>query len=82
MNTVMMEKVAESAPMTYGFLFELAPYVREDPFMDEIMSSLDGIMKKAEAVFEKTAASSLPLLLVCSTGPPPMWALSYRMPLG
>lgn len=43
----MMSKVAAHAPEHYAYLMKTAEEVRQSPFRDEIISQLEGIMKRA-----------------------------------
>lgn len=45
--TDIMQKVAEVAPKHYDFFLKTASEVKASPFKDEIVSELDGLMKKA-----------------------------------
>lgn len=46
-GTELMKKVAEVAPEKYDFIVKTASEVRSSPFRDEIVTELDGIIKKA-----------------------------------
>lgn len=52
-----MSKVAQAAPQHYSYLLKTAEEVHSSPFRDEIISELNGILKKAEAKVANAAGN-------------------------
>lgn len=49
--TPLMQKVAQVAPVKYGFIMKTASEVRQSPFRDEIVENLNTLIKKANQSF-------------------------------